>query len=1070
MRKRTAYSMRFSILGFTILLLLSTLLVNTARAEPCAILHVSLPAGTYIGLNSDPWLNEGWLLNLTGESQTFTVRINNTSASKRSYNTLIIIALNEAGYTNLQTLIVYGITVPRSSFTYGTPRPYNLWTWPSGDVYPTWYSTYVNVGTIDRKGYKDISVSVTFSDATDVRMHFDAYGSTVSGTPTSSGYITHNPLSADSTVLFQAGPPPLQPPIADFFYYPSYPETYETVTFNASESYDPDGYIVSYTWDFGDGTPIVVENDPITSHSYTAYGDYTVTLTVTDDDGLSDDSTLVVNVRQGPVADFNFTPIDPLEHETVTFDASASTPDGGVLISYTWNFGDGNITTVTTPIITHTYSTFGIYTVTLNVTDSEGKWDTETKPITVERLPMADFWWSPLNPVVCEDVTFDSSISTPDGGILISYAWDFGDGTPIVVEGDPITTHHYTANGTFTVTLNVTDSEGRWDTESKLITVSPRQWYLTVKTDPEGITTIPGEGWYINGTDVSLTAPATVSVSTDTRYRFSYWDVDGVSQGIDNNPITVHMDANHTATAHYVCQYYLTMSTNFGTVSPGNGWHDAGSVVSISATPPFMSTVSGERYVWNGWTGTGSGSYSGMNNPASINMNAPISEAASWTHQYLLTMATNHGTTTPSAGEHWYNAGTVVEISATPPSTVAGERYVWNGWTGTGLGSYSGSNNPASVTMNAPITETASWSHEYRLTMATNFGTTTPSMGEHWYTAGSALDISATAPGTVTGERYVWNGWTGTGTGSYTGPNNPASITMNGPIIETASWTHQYYLTLATNPSGITTPSGGGWFDSGTYAPISTTGLIEIIPGSSQYKFNGWTTADMSEITNPASPSTTVLMDQPKTVTANYKIQYYLTVTSAFDAPTPISGWFDGGTVITASVTSPELGPTGTRHVCTGWSGTGSLPPSGSSTSVTFTINAPSSITWNWKTQHYLKVKTDPSGIATIPGEGWYDESTSAPLNAPSVYGYEFLYWDVDYVQKEYGVRSISVTMDAPHTATAHYRQEQPQAVGGTTVSMKSPFLHTWVSLNAMLVAAIFATAFWVKKRQKETS
>ncbi|RLG89661.1 MAG: hypothetical protein DRO36_07435, partial [Candidatus Hecatellales archaeon] len=59
----------------------------------------------------------------------------------------------------------------------------------------------------------------------------------------------------------------------------------------------------------------------------------------------------------------------------------------------------------------------------------------------------------------------------------IKYAWDFGDGTPIVEETDPTTFHIYSEIGNYTVTLNITDSEGRWDTISKTVTVVPRRFY-----------------------------------------------------------------------------------------------------------------------------------------------------------------------------------------------------------------------------------------------------------------------------------------------------------------------------------------------------------------------------------------------------------------------------------------------------------------------------------------------------------------------------------------------------------------------------------------------------------------
>jgi uncharacterized repeat protein (TIGR02543 family) len=89
---------------------------------------------------------------------------------------------------------------------------------------------------------------------------------------------------------------------------------------------------------------------------------------------------------------------------------------------------------------------------------------------------------------------------------------------------------------------------------------------------------------------------------------------------------TVVPTSNTTYTANFTTQYYLTMSHGTGgTVSPGSGWKNSGVAVSISATP-----ASG--YTFAGWTGSGTGSYSGTNNPASIIMNGPISETGTFTH------------------------------------------------------------------------------------------------------------------------------------------------------------------------------------------------------------------------------------------------------------------------------------------------------------------------------------------------------------------------------------------------------------------------------------------------------
>jgi len=108
---------------------------------------------------------------------------------------------------------------------------------------------------------------------------------------------------------------------------------------------------------------------------------------------------------------------------------------------------------------------------------------------------------------------------------------------------------------------------------------------LTVQTDPPGIVEIPGSGIYEECTYVKLTAPEFVEVSEGFRYRFDYWDVDGTP--VEGNPITVHMDKDHTATAHYVEQYYLTVKVDpEGLVEiPGEGWYDKCTEVTLEAPP-----------------------------------------------------------------------------------------------------------------------------------------------------------------------------------------------------------------------------------------------------------------------------------------------------------------------------------------------------------------------------------------------------------------------------------------------------------------------------------------------------
>jgi len=91
----------------------------------------------------------------------------------------------------------------------------------------------------------------------------------------------------------------------------------------------------------------------------------------------------VVRITKLPKASFTFSPYYPEPNELVTFDASSSTPNGGTIISYRWDFGDENITSVTEPIITHVYTTDGSYNVFLTITDSEGLTDSTWRAVPV---------------------------------------------------------------------------------------------------------------------------------------------------------------------------------------------------------------------------------------------------------------------------------------------------------------------------------------------------------------------------------------------------------------------------------------------------------------------------------------------------------------------------------------------------------------------------------------------------------------------------------------------------------------------------------------------------------------
>jgi PKD repeat protein len=246
------------------------------------------------------------------------------------------------------------------------------------------------------------------------------------------------------------------------------------VTFNASESYDINGYIASYSWNFGDGN-IMSTTNPIITHVYQIEGSYTARLTVFDNEGFNGTTTSVVNIRNYPTANYVYSPATPFVDEGVTFDASSSLPRGGIITSYSWNFGDGNSTTVSFQRISHKYRLPGSYTVTLTVSDSEGlSSPTTSKVINVASLgPTAKFTWNPTAPQVNATISFDGSSSTLGWNgtahpPIQSYTWNFGDGN-ITTKTSPTITHVYRTEGNYSVTLTVTDKNGLSDSVTHIV-------------------------------------------------------------------------------------------------------------------------------------------------------------------------------------------------------------------------------------------------------------------------------------------------------------------------------------------------------------------------------------------------------------------------------------------------------------------------------------------------------------------------------------------------------------------------------------------------------------------------
>jgi PKD repeat protein len=223
--------------------------------------------------------------------------------------------------------------------------------------------------------------------------------------------------------------------------------------------------ITSYAWSFGDGT---TGAGATPSHVYVSAGSYKVKLTVTDGAGVSSSTTQAVTVLdQPPIAVFGSSPAVPLPGQPVSFDGRGSSDPDGTIVSYAWDFGDGATGTGASPA--HAYAGPGTYTVRLTVTDHAGQKTTLARPVTVYAQPWATFNYSPLLPVERMATTFSAAASGADPSTMISaYAWNFGDGTTAT---GPAVAHTYASDGTYPVTLTVTDGFGMTSRTTEVVTV-----------------------------------------------------------------------------------------------------------------------------------------------------------------------------------------------------------------------------------------------------------------------------------------------------------------------------------------------------------------------------------------------------------------------------------------------------------------------------------------------------------------------------------------------------------------------------------------------------------------------
>jgi hypothetical protein len=431
-----------------------------------------------------------------------------------------------------------------------------------------------------------------------------------------------------------------------------------------------------------------------------------------------------------------------------------------------------------------------------------------------------------------------------------------------------------------------------------------------------------------------------------------------------------------------------------------------------TATETPVSGATGVQYVWQSWSDSGTLSHS-ITVPSTT-----TTYTATFQTQYQLTIAaspTAGGTVTPSSG-NYYPSGTMVPITAT-----ANTGYTFSSWTGTVADV-----NIAStmVDMSAPETVTAKFS-----TSTTGITIqTSPTPLQFSVDGGSAqtapqtlnlsqgthtISLTTTQAASAAGTQYSFTQWSDNNT------TNPRTITVgSSPATYTADFVIQYELTISASPAagGTVSRLNGTYYSTGVTLPIDAT-------ANSGYTFSGWS----DNVANPSSATTTVTMNAPEAVTANFSPTSGITIHTS---PTGLQFSVDGGAAQTApktlnlsqgthtiAVVTTQAGtPAGTQDVFSVWSDGGAA-----SHSITVTSSA-ATYTATFTTQYLLTTFVSPAGAGSVTASptaaGYYNAGTSVQLTAAANAGYQFNNWS-DGLSGSTNPQSIP--MNAPETVTANF-------------------------------------------------
>jgi hypothetical protein len=507
------------------------------------------------------------------------------------------------------------------------------------------------------------------------------------------------------------------------------------------------------------------------------------------------------------------------------------------------------------------------------------------------------------------------------------------------------------------------------------------QYYLAVNNAGHG--TASGQGWYDPGSNAAFsTSPANVSGGAGIQYLFINWTGAGTgSYSGSASSYSVTISNPITETVNWQTQYFLTVSSAYGTPTSGQGWYNSGATAYAGLNSGNVSGGAGIQYIFFIWSGDASGSNYAQSN--GIRMSRPKTATAFWQTQYQVTFnyqVSGGGSNYSAPSVNYTSLGSQHSIAAGPSATVwadLGSMYTYTTQLSGSASNVRWQTNQASGTVSSQGTINPTYYYQYKMTLfystngdgsgysaptftANQFGSpynqalNTTATG-YWFDSGSSWSITNPLTGSGSSERWQTSQST-SGTVSattiafvyYHQYKMTLSYSINGGGSPTApTFTANQYGTSA--PQTLTTTATGYWFDSGS--SWSTTNPLGGSISTERWQTNAATSGTISS---------------SQTIAYTYYNQYSFTLNysvsgggSGYSSPTLTAVQF-------GSSYTPTLSTTGTQYWLDNgqsWSITNPLSGSGSSQ--------------RWQTTQTVSGTVSPSSPTTAGGSltfTYYDQ------------------------------------------------------------------------------------------------